>query len=75
MVGISKTTKQDFKLGRKIQKVRKEAGITQEELADKIGVTTTWIGYIETGYRRPNLKMIYKIARVLGIKVKDIFPF
>ena len=75
MVGISKTTKQDFKLGRRIQKVRKEAGITQEELADKIGVTTTWIGYIETGYRRPNLKMIYKIARVIGVKVKDIFPF
>lgn len=70
-----KITKQDLKLGRKIQKVRKAAGMTQEELAEKLGVTTTWVGYVETGYRRPNLKRIYKIARVLGVKVKDIFPF
>ncbi len=70
-----KTTKQDYRLGRKIQKIRQEKSITQEQLAEKVGVSTTWIGYIETGYKRPNLKMIYKIARALGIKVKDIFPF
>lgn len=74
-MATSKITKQDIKLGRTIQKARKATGVTQEELADKVGVTTTWIGYIETGYRRPNLKMIYKIARALNVKVKDIFPF
>lgn len=68
-------TKKDYRLGRKLQKVRKEKGWTQEKLAEKVGVSTTWIGYIETGYRRPNLKMIYKIANALGVKVKDIFPF
>ncbi len=74
MVAI-KTTKKDYRLGRKVQKLRKKKGLTQEKLAEKIGVSTTWIGYIETGYRRPNLKMIYKIANALGVKVKDIFPF
>lgn len=69
------TTKRDYKLGRKIQKIRQEKRLTQEKLAEKVGVSTTWIGYIETGYRRPNLKMIYKIANALGVKVKDIFPF
>lgn len=69
------TTKKDYRLGRKIQKVRRQKGLTQEKLAEKIGVSTTWIGYIETGYRRPNLKLIYKIANALEIKVKDIFPF
>lgn len=49
--------------------------MTQEELAEKIGVSTTWVGYIETGFRRPNLKMVYRIANALGVKVKDIFPF
>lgn len=68
-------TKKDYRLGRKIQKIRKEKGFTQEKLAEKVGVSTTWIGYIETGYRRPNLKMVYKIASALSIKVKDIFPF
>lgn len=68
-------TKKDYRLGRKVQKLRKEKGLTQEKLAEKIGVSTTWIGYIETGFRRPNLKMIYKIASSLGVKVKDVFPF
>ncbi len=58
-----------------MQRSRKEKGLTQEKLAEKVGVSTTWIGYIETGYIRPNLKMIYKIANALGVKVKDIFPF
>ena len=68
-------TKRDYRLGRKIQRVRKEKELTQEKLAEKIDVSTTWIGCIETGYRIPNLKMIYKIANALGVKVKDIFPF
>lgn len=75
MATTKKITKQDYRLGRKIQKIRKEKGLTQEKLAEKVGVSTTWIGYIETGYRRPNLKMIYKIARALDANVKDIFPF
>lgn len=70
-----KITEQDYRLGRKIQKIRKEKGLTQEQLAERVKVSTTFIGYVETGYRRPNLKMIYKIARALNIKVKDIFPF
>lgn len=75
MAKAGKITKQDYRLGRRLQKIRKQKGVTQEQLAEKVGVSTTWIGYIETGYRRPNLKLIYKIARVLGVKVKDIFPF
>mgnify|MGYP001607245473 CR=1 FL=1 len=49
--------------------------ISKKKLAEKVGVSTTWIGYIETGFRRPSLKMIYKIARAIGVNVKDIFPF
>ena len=75
MSKVKKITEQDYRLGRKIQKIRKVKGLTQEQLAEKIKVSTTFIGYVETGYRRPNLKMIYKIARALDAKVKDIFPF
>ncbi|QQG43358.1 MAG: helix-turn-helix transcriptional regulator [Candidatus Daviesbacteria bacterium] len=75
MSKVKKITEQDYRLGRKIQKIRKVKGMTQEQLAEKVKVSTTFIGYVETGYRRPNLKMIYKIARALDAKVKDIFPF
>ena len=70
-----KVTKQDLRLARHIQKMRKKSGLTQEELADRVGKSVTWIGYIESGYRIPNLKLLYKIARVLSVKVKTLFPF
>lgn len=75
MKATKKITEKDLRLARKIHKTRQEKGWTQERLAEKIGVSTTFIGYIETGQRIPNLKMIYKIANALGVKVKDIFPF
>jgi DNA-binding XRE family transcriptional regulator len=75
MAATKKVTEKDRRLARKIQKIRQEKGWTQEKLAEKVGVSTTFIGYVETGYRIPNLKMIYKIANILGVKVKDIFPF
>ena len=70
-----KVTKRDLRLARNVQKMRKKSGLTQEQLAEKIEKSVTWVGYIESGYRIPNLKLIYKIARALGVKVKDLFPF
>lgn len=75
MVPTKKIPEKDYRLARKIQKIRQEKGWTQERLAERVGVSTTFIGYIETGYRVPNLKMVYKIASALSVKVKDIFPF
>lgn len=74
-MATKKITEKDFRLARKIQKIRKEKEWTQEKLAERIGVSTTFIGYVETGQRIPNLKMIYKIANALGVKVKEFFPF
>jgi len=71
----AKTTKKDFKLGRRIQKIRQSKKITQEQLAEKINTSWTWIAHIETGREIPNLKMLQKIARVLDVKVKDLIPY
>lgn len=70
-----KVTEQDRKLARNLQKVRKQKGFTQEQLAEKIRVSATWIGYIEAGYRIPNLKLIYRIAHALDVRVSELFPF
>ena len=67
-----KATKRVYRLGKRIQKVRNKKDLLKKNW-QKSGRSTTWLGYIETGYRRPNLKMIYKIAKALG--VKNIFPF
>lgn len=63
------------KLGKKIQKLRKEAELTQEEFAEKLNISRTHIGHIERGRKSPSIKLMEKIAKALRVKVKDIFPF
>ena len=68
-------TKKDVRFGRNIQRIRKKAGLTQEELAEKTGLSTTYIGYIEIGQKRPILRTLNKIATALGVKVRDLIPY
>ena len=57
-------------LGKRIQRKRKEMGLTQEELADKIGVSRAYMGYIEQGRNAPSLEVLDKIARILKTPLK-----
>lgn len=59
--------------GQEIQKLRVAKGLSQEKLAHEIGVHRTYIGFIERGERNPTLYTIFKIAQVLGLKLKDLF--
>jgi putative transcriptional regulator len=68
-------TKDDKRLARQIRLNRRRLKLTQEELASKVGVTPKYIQYIEASKRKPALKLLYKIAKVLGVKVKDLFTF
>ena len=68
-------TKQNWKLARTIQRLRKERQITQEELAERLNVSQSWLARIETGREVPNLKRLQQIARVLGVKVKELIPY
>jgi transcriptional regulator with XRE-family HTH domain len=65
----------DFKLGRRIHKMRKFKGITQEQLAEKTKTSLSWISHLEVGQEVPNIAMLRKIARALGVEVKDLIPF
>ena len=62
-------------LGKKIKHYRKVRDLTQEELAEKVRVTPKYIQYLESAKRIPSIKLIYKIAKNLEIKVKDLFTF
>lgn len=61
-------------VGIKIQKLRKQAGFTQEELADRVHLSRTHIGHIEQGRKSPSIEVLEKISRTLKVKVKDLFP-
>lgn len=60
-------------LGERVKRLRKQKGLTQEQLADKIRVSSTYIGFIEQGLRNPSINTADKIARVLGVKLSDLF--
>jgi transcriptional regulator with XRE-family HTH domain len=68
-------TKNDRKLGERIQKLRKKSGLKQHQVAEKVGISSKYIQYIEAASRRPSLKTLYKIAAVLKVKVNELFPF
>ena len=64
-----------IKLGLQIKKMREGKKLTQEKLADKVGVHLTYIGNIEIGAKRPSLETLFRIAEELGVKVSDLFRF
>ncbi len=72
---IRKLTKEDKALAEKVQRLRHERGITQEELSIKLGRNASYIAYIETGRRGLSLPMVYKLARVFKINLKELFDF
>jgi transcriptional regulator with XRE-family HTH domain len=52
---------------------RKELGLSREELAEKIGVSFNSIRFYEEGNRRPTIQTLEKLAKVLGVKIDDLF--
>jgi transcriptional regulator with XRE-family HTH domain len=63
------------KFGEKMQKTRKEKGVTQEELAAKLSMHRTYIGLIERGERNPTIRTLYKIAKALDVQSSELLPF
>lgn len=54
--------------------IRKSRGITQQELADKVGASRQTIFALEQGRYNPSLQLACRIAKVLGAKhVEDVF--
>lgn len=63
------------KLGQKIKEIRTANGLSQLQLAIKMddGSGPNNISDIECGRRNPTLKTVFKIAKALGVEVKDLF--
>lgn len=62
-------------LGKRIKELRKAANLTQEKLAEFIGLETSSLSGIESGRHFPSLPTLEKIAKILNIELKSIFDF
>ena len=50
-----------------IRRYRDAAGMSQQELADQVGISKSYISSLELGYRAPSLNLLVKIAQALGV--------
>ena len=61
------------KLLNNLEKLRKRAGLTQQELSESVDVSRKSINAIENGIYVPSTVLALKISRTLGCKVEDLF--
>lgn len=59
------------KLGERIEYLRKEKGLTQEELAEKSGLHRAYFWDVEQG-KNISIRTAYNIARALGVKLSEL---
>ena len=59
----------------KIEEIRKQKGITQEDFAKALGVSRQTISSLETGKYNPSIFLAYKIAKYFDLTIEQIFIF
>ena len=58
-----------------IRELRAQTGMTQQELADAIGVTRQTVIAIELDKYSPSLETAFRIARVFGVPLEQVFQY
>jgi transcriptional regulator with XRE-family HTH domain len=59
-------------LGREIRRHRKQAKLSQEQLAERAGLHRNYVGYLERGERNSSATTLFQIARALGIGLAEL---
>ena len=56
-------------MGKRVRKQRQLIGLTQQELAERIGVSTSFWGHVERGTRKASLETLVALSNALGVGV------
>ncbi len=59
----------------RLEELRKERGIKQEDLARELGVSRQTISSLEKGRYNPSILLAFKIARRFGMQIEDVFIY
>lgn len=63
------------KLGARVQRLRQDQGLSQEEFADRAGLHRTYVSGVERGIRNPTVTVLGKLAEGLGVKLPELVTF
>lgn len=61
--------------GRKLRALRKQRGITQEQLAEAASISVDFLSLVERGINAPSFETLEKLACALDMPVKQLFNF
>ncbi len=61
-----------YELGQRIRKARKQKLLSQEQLAEKVGISVTHMSHIETGNTKLSMEVFYDIALVLDTRADEL---
>jgi len=61
----------DIKIGKRIKEIRKQMGLTQEALSERVGISNTYLAMIEAGTRRGKY-LIERIAQALNVDIEEL---
>ncbi len=67
--------REDDRMNNRIEALRRERGVTQEELAAALEVSRQTIGSLENGRYNPSIALAFKLARYFGKSIEDIFVY
>lgn len=56
----------------RIKQERERAGLKQQELADKIGITREYLSAVENNHKKPSFSLLQQIAEVLDVPLKNL---
>ena len=59
----------------RLEELRKERGIKQEELAAELEVSRQTIGSLENGRYNPSILLAFKLSKYFGLKIEDFFIY
>ncbi|EDP24273.1 helix-turn-helix transcriptional regulator [Parvimonas micra] len=59
----------------KLEQIRKDRGITQEELANILEVSRQTVNSLENGRYNPSIVLAFKIAKFFGLQIEEIFIY
>ena len=64
-----------FRLGEKIREIRKSKNLSQEHVAFSAEISSTFLGQVERGNKKPTIDTLVKISKALDVEIFDLFNF
>ena len=75
MVHMQEKKPINIQIGQNIRQIREDTGLTQEKLAEIVGVDFRYISFLENAKGFPSCELIEKLSNALQINVSDFFKY